>query len=180
MTTKPIENIDKTNDIVEIQNELSVKYERQKIVNEAFFSYLKEKELQWFDQLQWNEIITWKDNWNNLQIDAFSEVDRKVIARSFVIWKNRKIISKTMTEYYLNTMNVADAWELNKQITNNQKSFKDTLIADEKNRTNWMQGSNPQSAELAQYLEQKYKWSIDAMLVELVKKIEWKNERFAL
>lgn len=175
MTTKLIENIDKTNDIAEIQNELSVKYERQKIVNEAFFSYLKEKELQWFDQLQWNEIITWKDNWNNLQIDTFSEVDRKVIARSFVIWKNRKIISKTMTEYYLNSMNVSDVWELYKQITNNQKSFKDTLIAAEKNRTNWMQWSNPQSAELAQYLEQKYKWSINALLIDLERKIQGKG-----
>lgn len=36
-------------------------------------------------------------------------------------------------------MNVADAGELNKKITDNQKDFKNTLIADEKNRTNGMQ-----------------------------------------
>jgi hypothetical protein len=31
--------------IIEIQNELTTKYKRQEIVNKAFFSYLKEKEI---------------------------------------------------------------------------------------------------------------------------------------
>lgn len=165
--------------IIEIQNELTTKYKRQEIVNKAFFSYLKEKEIGWFESLKWNEIITRKDNGNNLQIDAFTEEDRKVTLTSYIIWKNWKIISRTFTENYLNSMNVADAGELNKKITDNQKDFKNTLIADEKNRTNGMQWSNPQSAELAQYLEQKYKRSIDGMLVDLYRKVEKQNNNLA-